>query len=133
MVEFSCEAIWTWAFVCWKIFDYSFNFRACDGSVVLVLPNIKMNPPQVYICSPQWSLKVEQGGIKLRVGERWFQKKGTERDVPVRRIQLIITGFEDGGRDSQVKNYLEPGKSKDIEFPLEPSEGSTDSLVIHWF
>ena len=33
LVEFSCEAIWTWAFVCWKIFDYSFNFRACDGSV----------------------------------------------------------------------------------------------------
>ena len=26
MVEFSCEAIWTWAFVCWKISDYSFNF-----------------------------------------------------------------------------------------------------------
>ena len=33
LVEFSCEAVWTWAFVCWKIFDYSFNFRACDGSV----------------------------------------------------------------------------------------------------
>ena len=23
----------TWAFVCWKRSDYSFNFRACDGSV----------------------------------------------------------------------------------------------------
>ena len=33
MVEFSCEAIWSWAFVFWKISDYSFNFRACDGSV----------------------------------------------------------------------------------------------------
>ena len=33
MVEFTCEAIWSWAFVCWKIFDYSFNFHACDGSV----------------------------------------------------------------------------------------------------
>ena len=31
--EFSCEAIWSWVFVCWKISDYSFNFRACDGSV----------------------------------------------------------------------------------------------------
>ena len=29
----SCEAVWTWAFVCWKIFDDSFNFRACGGSV----------------------------------------------------------------------------------------------------
>ena len=34
-VEFSCEAVWTWAFVCWKIFDYSFNFHACDGSVMI--------------------------------------------------------------------------------------------------
>ena len=24
--------------------------------IVLVLPNIKMNPPQVYICSPSWTL-----------------------------------------------------------------------------
>ena len=23
LVEFSCEAIWSWAFVCWKISDYS--------------------------------------------------------------------------------------------------------------
>ena len=53
--------------------------------------------------------------------------------MSVRRIQLVITGFEDGGRDSQVKNYLEPGKSKETESPIEPSEGSTDSLVIHWF
>ena len=27
-VEFSCEAVWTWAFVGWKIFGYSFHFRA---------------------------------------------------------------------------------------------------------
>ena len=33
MVEFSCEAVWTWAFVCWKISDYSFNFCACDEPV----------------------------------------------------------------------------------------------------
>ena len=24
---------WAWAFVCWKISDYSFNFHACDESV----------------------------------------------------------------------------------------------------
>ena len=30
LVEFTCEAIWSWAFVCWKIFYYSFNFHACD-------------------------------------------------------------------------------------------------------
>ena len=25
-------------------------------NIVLVLPNIKMNPPQVYMCSPSWTL-----------------------------------------------------------------------------
>ena len=25
-------------------------------NIILVLPNIKMNPPQVYICSPSWTL-----------------------------------------------------------------------------
>jgi len=29
LVEFSCEAVWTWGFVCWKISDYSSNFCAC--------------------------------------------------------------------------------------------------------
>ena len=33
LVEFTCEAIWSWAFVCWEIFDYCLNFQACDGSV----------------------------------------------------------------------------------------------------
>ena len=32
MVEFCCAAICTWAFVCWKISDYSFNFCDCDVS-----------------------------------------------------------------------------------------------------
>ena len=35
--EFSCEAIWSWAFVCWKISDYSFDFCACYESVKIFL------------------------------------------------------------------------------------------------
>ena len=31
-------------------FSFYFNF------IVLVLPYIKMNPPQVYMCSPSWTL-----------------------------------------------------------------------------
>ena len=27
----SREDIWSWAFVCWKIFDHIFNFRICDS------------------------------------------------------------------------------------------------------
>jgi len=33
-----------------------FNFIFKLYNIVLVLPNIKMNPPQVYMCSPSWTL-----------------------------------------------------------------------------
>ena len=33
LIEFSCEAIWSWAFVFWEIFDHSFNFSACNWVV----------------------------------------------------------------------------------------------------
>ena len=36
--------------------DFFFNFIFKLYNIVLVLPNIKMNPPQVYMCSPSWSL-----------------------------------------------------------------------------
>ena len=35
-------------------FFFSFIFKFYI--IVLVLPNIKMNPPQVYMCSPSWTL-----------------------------------------------------------------------------
>ena len=34
-------------------------------NIVLVLPNIEMNPPQVYMCSPSWTLPVEPRGKPL--------------------------------------------------------------------
>ena len=34
------------------LFYFIFKFY----TIVLVLPNIKMNPPQVYMCSPSWTL-----------------------------------------------------------------------------
>ena len=36
------------------IFKFYFIFKFYI--IVLVLPNIKMNPPQVYMCSPSWTL-----------------------------------------------------------------------------
>ena len=38
------------------LFFYLFNFILKLYIIVLVLPNIKMNPPQVYMCSPSWTL-----------------------------------------------------------------------------
>ena len=37
-----------------SIFFFNFIFKLYI--IVLVLPNIKMNPPQVYMCSPSWTL-----------------------------------------------------------------------------
>ena len=42
------------AFVfCFVLFSFYFIFKLYI--IVLVLPNIKMNPPQVYMCSPSWT------------------------------------------------------------------------------
>ena len=35
---------------------FFFNFIFKLYNIVLVLPNIEMNPPQVYLCSPSWTL-----------------------------------------------------------------------------
>ena len=37
-----------------KLFLFYFIFKLYN--IVLVLPNIEMNPPQVYMCSPSWTL-----------------------------------------------------------------------------
>ena len=37
-------------------FFFKFYFIFKFYIIVLVLPNIKMNPPQVYMCSPSWTL-----------------------------------------------------------------------------
>jgi len=37
-------------------FNFFLNFIFKLYNIVLVLPNIKMNPPQVYMCSPSWTL-----------------------------------------------------------------------------
>ena len=36
------------------VFIFYFIFKLYN--IVLVLPNIEMNPPQVYMCSPSWTL-----------------------------------------------------------------------------
>ena len=38
------------------VLSFFFNFIFKLYIIVLVLPNIKMNPPQVYMCSPPWTL-----------------------------------------------------------------------------
>ena len=41
---------------CFYFFFFLFYFIFKLYIIVLVLPNIKMNPPQVYMCSPSWTL-----------------------------------------------------------------------------
>ena len=43
-------------FFCVTDLFFLINFIFKLYIIVLVLPNIKMNPPQVYMCSPSWTL-----------------------------------------------------------------------------
>ena len=42
----------------WSLFSFFFliYFIFKLYNIVLVLPNMEMNPPQVYLCSPSWTL-----------------------------------------------------------------------------
>ena len=45
-----------WRFFLFPFFFFKFYFIFKLYIIVLILPNIKMNPPQVYMCSPSWTL-----------------------------------------------------------------------------
>ena len=47
--------VWNSSFTSIELFFF-FNFIFKLYNIVLVLPNIEMNPPQVYLCSPSWTL-----------------------------------------------------------------------------
>ena len=49
---FYCSCIFI--YFCFFFFKFDFIFKLYN--IVLVLPNIKMNPPQVHIRSPSWTL-----------------------------------------------------------------------------
>ena len=51
VVMYGCES-WTVKKAEHRRIDAFFNFIFKLYIIVLVLPNIKMNPPQVYMCSP---------------------------------------------------------------------------------
>ena len=42
---------------CIFLYFFKFYFIFKIYNIVLVLPNIEMNPPQVYMCSPSWILR----------------------------------------------------------------------------
>ena len=45
---------WDFFFLSFFFYKFYFIFKLCN--IVLVLPNIEMNLPQVYLCSPSWTL-----------------------------------------------------------------------------
>ena len=54
-LKFSHKMVWTDKLIDLHeefYFIYFFNFIFKLYNIVLVLPNIEMNPPQVYLCSP---------------------------------------------------------------------------------
>ena len=63
---FTCTFLFFFYFFLWLLYFFLFYFILLLFFkfyfifklyiTVLVLPNIKMNPPQVYMCSPYWTL-----------------------------------------------------------------------------
>ena len=47
MIEFTSEAIWSWAFVCWEVFDDLFNFLTSICSVQTV--SSWLSPRRLYV------------------------------------------------------------------------------------
>ena len=47
MIEFNSEAIWSWAFVCWEVFDDLFNFLTSICSVQTV--SSWSSPGRLYV------------------------------------------------------------------------------------
>ena len=43
-------------YIFFYVFFFNLNFILFLNFTILVLPNIKINPPQVYMCSPSWTL-----------------------------------------------------------------------------
>ena len=48
-------------FFIYLFFKFYFIFKL--HNIVLVLPHIEMNPPQVYLCSPSWTLLPPPSGL----------------------------------------------------------------------
>ena len=50
------EYFYLFIFIFFLFIFFKFYFIFKLYIIVLVLPNIEMNPPQVYMCSPSWTL-----------------------------------------------------------------------------
>ena len=62
MIEFTCEVIWSWTFVYWKIFNHIFNFITCAWSIFfLFLPGLVLEDflricPFLSSCPFNWHI-----------------------------------------------------------------------------
>jgi len=81
--------------------------------IVLVLPNIKMNPPQVYMCSPSWTLLPPPGTT---------QRDGMGR---IEDLSLCYSwGFSLESSDSLAFNPTSP-----ISCSLQPPHSRKSSFI----
>ena len=74
------RGLWIWT--TWAGLSHSANvwflFFFKLYNIVLVLPNIKMDPPQVYLCSPSWTLlpppsPYPPSGSVWFLNDRWWR------------------------------------------------------------
>ena len=76
-----------------SVFFFFFNFIFKLYITVLVLPNIKMNPPQVYMCSPSWTFLPPPSP---------FHPSGSSQQVSFNFMAAVIICRDFGAQENQV-------------------------------
>ena len=112
------------------IFKFYFIFKLYI--IVLVLPNIKMNPPQVYMCSPSWTLFLR---ILSSASSLIFKDFYTKSHHWAYLASLFLSGRYSVASLTEMESFLESLKKRTESCTLffcYISSHHTDSLMSEY-
>ena len=119
---------WVQVFFLCIIFFFFLSFIFKLYNIVLVLPNIKMNPPQVYLCSPSWTLFPPPSPVLFllstcdsKITSKGLIKKKTKNNA--RRNVIKNNTVHD--KNSKLESWL-----RDIQSKSVTSRGETATEVF---
>ena len=103
-----------WCFFVCLFFLFYFIFKLYI--IVLVLPNIKMNPPQVHMCSPSWTLLPPPS--------------------PRAAVLILLDSYSDATDFTEIPDCLVPGKSRNSQCEkkdlIKTTRGKSSYNFVSW-